>query len=75
MTDITVRPIRDDLAFGARIGGVTLDGLGDPDVRAELADAFERHGLLIFEGVDPTPEVQEAISTVFGPLKDHPTAA
>ena len=34
MTTMTVRPIRDDLSFGARVGGVTLDGLGDPDVRA-----------------------------------------
>ena len=28
-TTMTVRPIRDDLTFGARVGGVTQDGLGD----------------------------------------------
>ena len=27
MTTMTVRPIRDDLSFGARVGGVTLDDL------------------------------------------------
>ena len=27
MTTMTVRPIRDDLPFGARVGGVTYDGL------------------------------------------------
>ena len=75
MTTMTVRPIRDDLSFGARVGGVTLDDLGDPEVRGQLNEAFEEHGLLIFEGVEPTPEMQVAISTVFGPLKDHPSKA
>ena len=75
MTNLTVRPIRDDLAFGARIGGVTLDDLGDPEVRSRLNDTFEERGLLIFEDVDPTPVMQVAVSTVFGPLKDHPSAA
>ena len=75
MTTITVRPIRDDLSFGARVGGVTLDRLRDPEVRGRLNQAFEERGLLIFEEVDPTPEMQVAISTVFGPLKDHPSSA
>ena len=66
MTTVTVRPIRDDLSFGARVGGVTLDQVGDPEVRGHLNEAFEEHGLLIFEGVDPTPKMQVAISTVFG---------
>ena len=29
MSTLTVRPIRDDLPFGARVGGVTLDLLAD----------------------------------------------
>lgn len=72
---VTVQPIRDDLTFGARVTGVTLDHLQDPDVRVRLNEAFEEHGLLIFAQVDPTPEVQVAVSTVFGPLKDHPSKA
>jgi len=75
MTTMTVRPIRDDLSFGARVGGVTLDTLDDPDERHRLNQAFDDHGLLIFEDVDPTPKMQVAISTVFGPLKDHPSTA
>jgi taurine dioxygenase len=75
MTTISVRPIRDDLSFGSRVGGVTPDNLRDPEVRDRLNAAFEDRGLLIFEGVDPTPETQVAISTVFGPLKDHPSKA
>ena len=30
---------------------------------------------MIFEGVEPTPKMQVAFSTVFGPLKDHPSQA
>lgn len=75
LPDITIDPIRDDLPFGSRVGGVTLEALEDPAVRGRLAAAFDERGLLIFEGVDPTPQVQVAISTVFGPLKDHPSSA
>jgi taurine dioxygenase len=75
MTTVTVRPIRDGSAFGARVGGVTADNVQDPDVRDDLNEAFETYGLLIFEDVDPTPAMQVAISTVFGPLKDHPSKA
>ncbi len=75
MTNMTLRPIRDDLSFGARVGGVTYDGLADAGVRAQINEAFEEHGLLIFEDVDPTPRMQVALSKVFGPLKDHPSKA
>ena len=75
MSTVTVRPIRDDLSFGARVGGVTLDHLRDEAVRDRLNEAFEERGLLIFEDVEPTPKMQVAISTVFGPLKDHPSPA
>lgn len=73
--DVTIEPIRDDLVFGARVGGVDLEALEDEAVRARLVNAFEDRGLLIFHGVDPTPQLQVAISTVFGPLKDHPSSA
>jgi taurine dioxygenase len=75
MTTIMVEPIRDDIGFGARLGGVTRAALDDPAVRAEIVDAFERYGVLVFEGVEATPAMQVAISNVFGPLKDHPSQA
>jgi len=75
MTTMTVRTIREDISFGARIAGVTEDALHDDDVRAEIKDLFERYGLLILEGVEPTPRMQVAFSNVFGPLKDHPSKA
>jgi len=73
--DVTIEPIRPDLPFGSRVGGVDLEVLEDPTIRERLVAAFEQRGLLVFEGVDPTPQVQVAISTVFGPLKDHPSTA
>lgn len=75
MTTLTVEPIRSDIGFGARVGGVTRTGLADERIRAELDDLFERYGLLVFTDVEPTPPMQVAISTVFGPLKDHPSKA
>ena len=75
MTTLSVRPIRDDLPFGARVGGVTHGGLRDQSLRTSINAAFEEHGLLIFEDVEPTPKMQVALSNVIGPLKDHPSKA
>ena len=75
MTTITVQPVREDLSFGARVGGVTYDALRDTDLHAQLNDLFEEYGLLIVEGVEPSPKMQVAFSNVFGPLKDHPSQA
>jgi len=75
MSGLTVEVIRDDIDFGARVGGVTPDACADAETRSELNELFEHYGLLVFERVDPTPSTQVAISTVFGPLKDHPSKA
>ena len=75
MTAIIVQPVRDDLSFGARVQGVTYGGLQDAGLRAQINELFEQYGLLILEGVDPTPKMQVAFSNVIGPLKDHPSQA
>jgi taurine dioxygenase len=49
--------------------------LRDAGLRAQISAAFEEHGLLIFEDIEPTPRMQVALSEVFGPLKDHPSKA
>ncbi len=74
-TTMTVQPVRDDLSFGARVAGITEDSLRDAGLRAHINELFEVHGLLIFEGVEPTPKMQVAFSKVFGALKDHPSQA
>jgi taurine dioxygenase len=75
MTTMTVRPVRDGLSFGARVSGIAYDDLADASVRAQLQELFHEHGMLIFENVEATPRMQVAFSTVFGPLKDHPSKA
>ena len=50
MTTMTVQPVRDDIHFGARIGGVTRDGLSDAGLRTEINDLFEEFGLLDLRG-------------------------
>ncbi len=72
MSSVHVRPLRDDLSFGARVTGVTLAALEDPQVRDELRQVFRDRGMILFEGVEPDPKLQVEISKVFGPLKDHP---
>ena len=75
MITLTVEPIREDLGFGARVAGVTRDACNDDAVRAQINELFERFGLLVFTDVEPTPSMQVAVSTVIGPLKDHPSKA
>jgi taurine dioxygenase len=73
MSGIRIRDLREDLSFGARVEGVTLDNLRDVDTRERLEALLVQRGMIVFSGVEPTSEMQVAISTVFGPLKDHPT--
>lgn len=69
------RPLRDDLDFGARVAGLTLDDLADEALRAELNRLFEDRGVIIFEEVEPSARMHAALSNVFGPMKDHPSKA
>lgn len=67
-----VRPLQDDLPFGVRIGGLTLEILEDPAIRREIDDLFIEHGMIVFEGVENSDAMQLALSNCFGPLKEHP---
>ena len=75
MSGITVRNLRDDLAFGARIAGVDWKTLADEGARAEINRVFEERGVIVFEDMEPSSKMQVELSKVFGPLKDHPTKA
>ncbi len=70
LTDI--RPLDDALPFGVRIGGVTRELLEDEAIRKEIDDLFVEHGMIVFENVEQTDEMQLALSSCFGPLKEHP---
>jgi len=75
MAKIEVQPLDENLSFGAKAFGVTKDALEDQEVRAQLNELFENRGVIVFKNVEQTPEMQVAISEVFGPLKDHPVAS
>ena len=72
MSSIKVSPLQEDLPFGARVQGVNWDTINDEAVRSELNQVFEDRGMIVFEGVESSSKMQVAVSTVFGPLKDHP---
>lgn len=72
---IKVTDLREDLPFGSRVSGVTYESLEDEALRSDLNRLFEERGLIVFEDVEPSGRMQVALSTVFGPLKDHPVPA
>lgn len=72
MASLNVRPLRADLPFGVIIDGITREMTTDPKVRRDVNDLFYRHGMILFENVEPTSEMQVALSDIFGPLKEHP---
>jgi taurine dioxygenase len=72
MASIHVRPLRDNLPFGARISGVARENLQDEQIRQRIRDVFEERGIIVFEEIEPSSEMQVELSNVFGPLKDHP---
>jgi taurine dioxygenase len=72
MPSIEVRPLQHDLPFGARISGINWETVRDEAIRKQVNEVFEDRGMIVFDEVEPSGEMQVAISTVFGPLKDHP---
>jgi taurine dioxygenase len=72
---LRIQNLRDDLSFGARIGGVDWDALADDGARAEINRVFQDRGVIVFEGMEPSAKMHVELSKVFGPLKDHPTKA
>jgi len=70
-----VRPLDPKLPFGVRIGGLTLEILKDAAIRDEIDALFIKHGMIVFEGVENSDEMQLALSFCFGPLKEHPVKA
>lgn len=72
MASINIRPVQDDLSFGARVTGLDWSNIEDPGVRKALNEAFEERGVLVFEEIEQSSKMQVAVSTVFGPLKEHP---
>lgn len=70
-----IRPLQEGLSFGVRIGGLTRAQAEDPAIRKEVNDLFVRHGMIVFEDVEQSDEMQVALSTIFGPLKEHPVKA
>ena len=71
MSSIKIRPLSDELSFGARVTGVTEGNATDETVRAEINATFEDRGMIVFEGMEPSDRMQTALSDVFGPLQDH----
>lgn len=70
-----VRPLREGLSFGVRIGGLTREMLEDKAIRDEIDRLFIEHGMIVFEDVEQSDEMQLALSSCFGPLKEHPVKA
>ncbi|TGD71066.1 TauD/TfdA family dioxygenase [Mangrovimicrobium sediminis] len=75
MSELSIKPLQDNLTFGVRIGGVTLDNLRDPAVRQQIEDVFVERGMIVFEDIEQSDAMQLELSTVFGPLKEHPVKA
>jgi taurine dioxygenase len=73
MAGIKVSNLTDEHNFGARVEGLGWDNIEDAGVRDELNAVFEDRGMIVFADMEPTAKMQVAVSTVFGPLKDHPT--
>lgn len=71
MSKISISNLQDDLPFGARISGIDRDNVSDPDVARQLNEVFLDRGLIVFEQIDASAEMQVELSKVFGPLQEH----
>ncbi len=72
MAEFAVRPLDPTLPFGIRISELTRAMLDDQATREAIDQLFVEHGMIVFEDVEQSDEMQLAISNCFGPLKEHP---
>ncbi|MEO6092654.1 MAG: TauD/TfdA family dioxygenase [Novosphingobium sp.] len=75
MSALDIRPLQEGRAFGARVRGITREQTLDSGVRQAINALFEEKGMIVFEEVEPSGQMHVAVSNIFGPLKDHPSAA
>lgn len=71
MSSIEESPLSEALSFGARVRGVDRAALEIADARAQLADIYERRGVIVFEEIEQSAEMQLELSGVFGSLRQH----
>lgn len=64
--------LRDDVAFGAQVSGLTPESLTDPAVRRALYALWVQAGVLVFRGVSGA-DFQIELSRCFGELMEHVT--
>ncbi|WP_159980395.1 MULTISPECIES: TauD/TfdA family dioxygenase [unclassified Novosphingobium] len=75
MAQPSIRPLIEGRDFGVRVSGITLAETQDQAVRDEINALFTRHGMIVFENVEPSGAMHVALSDIFGPMKDHPSKA
>lgn len=72
MHSINITTLDNQLPFGARIRGVTRDALSNENVCNRIRAEFEDRGMIVFEDMERSSEMQVALSDIFGPPQDHP---
>jgi taurine dioxygenase len=72
---ITIRNLQDDLSFGSIVEGLDWSNIADEGVRQQIRDTFVERGMIVFKNMESSSKMQVAVSTIFGPLKDHPTTS
>ena len=60
------------LPFGTRIKGVDREVLKVEAIRRQIDAVFQDRGVIAFEEIEPSSEMQAEVSKIFGPPKDRP---
>jgi taurine dioxygenase len=71
MASLDIRPLTDEHPFGARIVGVNRDNVADEAIGRQLRAVFEDRGMIVFEDMEPSADLQLALSQVFGPSQPY----
>jgi taurine dioxygenase len=71
MAPLDIRPLSDEHPFGARISGVTRSNVANEEIRQKLRDVFEDRGVIVFEDIEPSEQMQLDLSDVFGPRQAY----
>lgn len=71
MSSIETVPLSPDLSFGCVMRGLTPENVSDESVRQAVREAFVRHGVIVFREMEPSDDMQMAVSNVIGPPQSY----
>jgi taurine dioxygenase len=71
MMDLNIQRLSQHIPFGVRISGINSINVHEEGVCDRIRDIFDSAGLIVFEDMEPSNQMQALVSEMFGTRQGH----